>query len=204
MEQAPRRNKRKAATRAALLDAGRRLIEERGAEATQVGDIARASGVAHGTFYVHFASKDALLDELWLELDAALGAKLRSVAQMTNGHLDERQLSAIAGTCVDYWREHRGLLQALAERAAARADLRVGRDGFSPTLIALFSDIARGARRNVDDARLLAEGLVGMWMRIGMLYALGGDGHAPTREQAMQLLAYSLSCVSQPMLSKAS
>jgi AcrR family transcriptional regulator len=204
MENGPRRHKRKAATRAALLEAGRRLIEERGAEATQVGDIARASGVAHGTFYVHFASKDALLDELWLELDAELGARLRPIVDK-DVQRDERQLTAIAAACLDHWLEHRGLLRALAERAAARADLRVGRDGFSPTLASLFAELGHCASRGQTEADLLAQGLVGMWMRIGMLYALGaGAAEAPTREQALHLLTYSLACVSQPLLQKAS
>jgi AcrR family transcriptional regulator len=48
----------------ALMDAAERLFLERGVTATSVDDITTAARVAKGTFYVYFASRDALLSAL--------------------------------------------------------------------------------------------------------------------------------------------
>jgi AcrR family transcriptional regulator len=47
-----------------LLDAAERVLEEKGLRATTVADIATAAGVAKGTVYLYFASKDALFAAL--------------------------------------------------------------------------------------------------------------------------------------------
>jgi AcrR family transcriptional regulator len=51
-------------TRAALAQAGRELLEERGFAAMSIDDVAQRAGVSHGTFYTHFESKEALLREI--------------------------------------------------------------------------------------------------------------------------------------------
>lgn len=48
------------ARRAALIDAARRVFEERGFLDTRVADIAAEAKVAQGTFYTYFDSKDAI------------------------------------------------------------------------------------------------------------------------------------------------
>jgi AcrR family transcriptional regulator len=50
--------------RAELLAAASRLFEERGFETVTIADITEAAGVAKGTFYLYFDSKDGLLDAL--------------------------------------------------------------------------------------------------------------------------------------------
>lgn len=51
-------------TRAALAQAGRELLEERGFAAMSIDDVVQRAGVSHGTFYTHFPSKEALLREV--------------------------------------------------------------------------------------------------------------------------------------------
>lgn len=48
-------------TRERLLVAAREVFEERGFDATRMGDIARAAGVSHGTVYTWFATKEDVL-----------------------------------------------------------------------------------------------------------------------------------------------
>jgi AcrR family transcriptional regulator len=48
--------------RAGILLAARRLVAEKGFAQTSVGDIVRAVGVAQGTFYYHFSSKEEVLN----------------------------------------------------------------------------------------------------------------------------------------------
>jgi TetR/AcrR family transcriptional repressor of nem operon len=51
-------------TRAALLDAGLRIAEEHGLAGMSVNRVVAVAGVAKGTFYVHFADRDAFLSAL--------------------------------------------------------------------------------------------------------------------------------------------
>lgn len=56
--------------RVALLDAAERVIGERGAAATTIADLTNAAGVAKGTFYLYFDSKEALFDAVqarWID-----------------------------------------------------------------------------------------------------------------------------------------
>ncbi len=46
-----------------ILDAAARLFRERGSAGVSVSEIMQATGLTHGAFYNHFASKDALLAE---------------------------------------------------------------------------------------------------------------------------------------------
>ena len=51
-------------TRALLLEAARRVFEEKGFTETRIGDITAEADVAHGTFYTYFESKHELFREV--------------------------------------------------------------------------------------------------------------------------------------------
>jgi AcrR family transcriptional regulator len=51
----------RAATRKRILDAARRLFADNGFEATTTRDIAQAAGIATGTLFNYFATKDAIV-----------------------------------------------------------------------------------------------------------------------------------------------
>lgn len=61
--------KRSLATRAKLLDAARDTVKDKGYAGLRVEDVVAKAQVAKGTFFTHFADKDALMDIL---LGAAL------------------------------------------------------------------------------------------------------------------------------------
>ena len=67
-------------TRAALLDAGRVVAERDGLSGLSVNRVVAQAGVAKGTFYVHFADRDAFVDALHERFHArvqeAVGAAL--------------------------------------------------------------------------------------------------------------------------------
>src|SRR4051812_29834043 len=50
-----------------LLDGGMRVFAERGVHAARVDDIVRAAKTSHGTFYLYFPNKEALLRALAVE-----------------------------------------------------------------------------------------------------------------------------------------
>lgn len=71
----PTRSSRSTDRRQQLLDAAERCFVERGVHDTTVADITRAAGVAKGTFYLYFGSREQLLGAL----------KERSVQRFVDG-----------------------------------------------------------------------------------------------------------------------
>lgn len=70
-----------------LIGAAEELFREKGCEETSVSDIVRKVGVAQGTFYYYFRSKDAILDAVLDHyLDDHLEPAIRSI--MADGSLD--------------------------------------------------------------------------------------------------------------------
>lgn len=100
--------------RAELLEAARRLFVRDGFAEASVSRIVREIGVAQGTFYYYFASKEAALDALLAAHVAEVAERLRAVAaapalaprraleamvrtQLEHGATRARELSAIPG-----------------------------------------------------------------------------------------------------------
>ncbi len=58
-----------------------RLFAEKGVRETTIRDIAASAGIAEGTMYRHYGSKDELASTLFLENYAAVGRRLRQVEE---------------------------------------------------------------------------------------------------------------------------
>jgi AcrR family transcriptional regulator len=68
------------AKEASILDAALDLFVERGYEATSVPEVAQRAGVAAGTIYLYFASKEALVNVLLARIKGALAGRLLAAA----------------------------------------------------------------------------------------------------------------------------
>ncbi len=90
---APAHGPRRGATRRKLFDAAVTLIAEQGFSATTVDEIAERAGVAKGTVYYNFASKNVLYEELLRDGVDLLAASLRDAA--------DRAVRVDGGTRVD-------------------------------------------------------------------------------------------------------
>ncbi len=99
-----------------VLDAGRAVLAEDGLNATMELIAARA-GVGVGTVYRHFATKDALLDELVRRIVAELTAA--AAADLARG--DGTGLEHFLGVIGQSFTEHRGYAHLLVGRAAAKS-----------------------------------------------------------------------------------
>jgi AcrR family transcriptional regulator len=76
-----RRDRRKLATRQALLDAARALLVSRSMDALSVDEIVDRADVARGTFYNYFSDKDALERELASQTRARIEGEIARVNQ---------------------------------------------------------------------------------------------------------------------------
>lgn len=68
-----------AQTRVRLLRAAKQVFEEMGYLPARVADIVKAAGVAHGSFYHYFDSKEDVFRELAEQADAALVAPMQEI-----------------------------------------------------------------------------------------------------------------------------
>lgn len=100
----PKGDKR-ARTRAALLEAARALIREKGHERTTLADVAQRAGMTSGAIYGNFANRDALFIALaetyWAPVkpkfraDATFPEKMRALAEATVAAIPERREAAV-------------------------------------------------------------------------------------------------------------
>jgi AcrR family transcriptional regulator len=126
-----------------LLAAARRVFAEKGLPNATISDVTEAAGVAKGTFYLHFDSKEALLGALKQQFVDDLVSRALQL-YTTVGHDDWWALADVTvESMIDYLLDHRDLIQVFA------------RDGFQPQSAALFGD-ASGKLRNMFAAGIKA------------------------------------------------
>ncbi|MFH8406598.1 TetR/AcrR family transcriptional regulator [Streptomyces sp. NPDC018019] len=116
-------------TRAALIEAAKRLFATRGYLNTKVTDITAEAGRAAGSFYNHFAGKEELLKALLDELAAA-----SDTFAAADGHkADFSDPDAIRYHVTAAWRvhrEHAPIMLALRQAALVSADFARTLDRF--------------------------------------------------------------------------
>lgn len=171
----PIRGTLRARTRDLLLDAAVRVFARKGAGAAAIHEIATEAGVANGTFYNYFRTREALLEatslRLAAQLHAAIGASRAAV---------DDPAERVAIGC------RRFVLQAQSDPVWAAALLRVWHSTGTPKAIAadpLVADLRAGRRRGrlqyADEAaaRDLVQGTVLSGMR-SVLEGRPAEAHA--------------------------
>jgi AcrR family transcriptional regulator len=168
------RTRRGRETRSAILRAAEEVIGAHGYAAAGIADITRAAGIAQGTFYIYFESKEHVFRELVTEM----------------GRLTRKTLSdAVAGAPDRLGAERLGL-RAFLEIAATRPTLynivEEARFVAPEAYNAYFTAFARNYARNLaaaasegeirfGDAEIRAWALMGMAVTLGERYM-----HAPS------------------------
>lgn len=110
--------------RGEILEATRRAIGEQGIVDISMERIAQEAGLAKGTLYLYFESKEALLESALEYTYEEFIERSRAVADAAAGYTEK--IRAIAASIVESNAEHRAFGQALQERP----DL--GPEGASP------------------------------------------------------------------------
>ena len=100
-----------------ILDAAVRVFARQGFHACRVADIADEAGVAYGLVYHYFASKDEVLDTLFLERWNVMLALIREVDAASSPDGDglpvREKLGAIASFIVDSYRHDPDLMKVI-------------------------------------------------------------------------------------------
>jgi AcrR family transcriptional regulator len=171
------------ATRERLLAAARALIEEGGYGSASVAAIAERAGVAAGTLYRHFPSKEDLFVEVFRSVCAGEERAMLAAATADSGSASERLQEVLATFAQRALRNRRLAWALIAEPVDPRVDAeRLAYRARYAELIAaaLAAGIAAG-ELPTQDVALTAAALVGGCAEalVGPLSPLAGSGPAP-------------------------
>lgn len=160
------RTRRGQDTRAAILRAAEAVIGELGFAAASIADITRKAGIAQGTFYIYFQSKDEVFRELVMEM-----------GRLTRSFLTE----AVADAPDRITAERRGLrafLSFVAQRPTLYNIVMEARFVAPDAYRAYYTTFARGYAQNLAAAvreNEIREGNaeIRAWALMGMAITLG-------------------------------
>ncbi len=135
LDQARRRRVMKPADerRREILEAATELFRDRGFETTTVQAVAAAAGMAAGTVYLYFPSKEAILTALQEDFEAGLIDRFAEISEAVLQEEDatgeivsyEEAVSRLIDGLVDFSLEHRAVAEVIARhvgRVSATAD----------------------------------------------------------------------------------
>jgi AcrR family transcriptional regulator len=181
---APRRTQgeRRAATRGALVSAARELFAERGFAGVSREEIVERAGVTRGAMYHYFASKEALFQAAYEEVERDLCEALAAAASAGSDPVEELRLGAVAFLHAAGTGEVRrialldapavldadtrraleeqyglGLMRAVLSEIEAAGRLAVGsQEAMAPILMAAMHEAATQVAEGADEAAYVA------------------------------------------------
>jgi AcrR family transcriptional regulator len=168
------RARQRDATRRQLVQAGLRIVAERGFAGATTAAIAQASGKAHGTVFVHFGTREGLVAELVTEIGRAMSQRLAEISDDAPGlpQVLDSHLGALAQHEVLYARL---LCEAATLPDAARARLFALQSGIAWRLRTAYErEAALGAARVLDPVAL-----ANMWIALTNHYLMNRDLFSP-------------------------
>jgi AcrR family transcriptional regulator len=157
-------------TRRQLIQAGLRVVADAGFAGASTAAIAQATGKAHGTVFVHFATRDALVAELVAEVGRAMSARLAELdsAQPTIAQMLDAHLTALSENELLYARL---LGEATTLPAAARAHIFALQSGVAWRLRGAYTRAReQGTVREIDPVAL-----ANIWISLTNHYLLNRD-----------------------------
>lgn len=183
-----------AATRKRLFEAAEEVFGEQGFDAASISEITRRAGVAQGTFYLYFESKQAIFSELVRHI----GRDLRhTIAEAVEGLEDRIEVERKGfETFFEYVRRHPNMYRIV--RQAEFVDREAFRDYYESIAdryrVGLEKAAARGQIRDLP-SEVVAWALMGMGDLLGIRWIiLRRDGKVPDEviDAVMEFIAGGL------------
>lgn len=174
MEAKQPKTKRGQQTREQILTAAEHVFGSQGFVAASIADITREAGVAQGTFYIYFPSKEAVFRELVLDMGVKTRQALSSVIAQAPDRLSAEHVGLRA--FLEFVKEHPDLYRIVEE--AQFVDPQSYRTYFYTFAEAyqkrLEQAVARGDIQCADP-EVVAWALMGLAKGLGERFALWGD-----------------------------
>jgi AcrR family transcriptional regulator len=177
-------------TREKLLAAAEAEVGEKGFHAVGIGDITRRAGVALGSFYTYFESKE----EIYRALVSYLSQRVRSWVGERVAGIPDRVAAEGRGleAFLEFTRQHPGLYRIISEAEF------VANDAF----VEHYTGFARAYRENLEaagrrgdiragDYEIWSWAIMGMMVFLGLRFADWDDQTPPARvaERVQDLIA---------------
>jgi AcrR family transcriptional regulator len=178
----------KAATRQRIVEAARRLFTTNGFEATSTRDIADAAGIATGTLFNYFPTKEAVLASLVAEAVAGIEQQVDTEALDADSFEEDLFAFVAAGLrMLKPWRKHLPVLldTALSPLAVACAD-----EAQSLRASHLESVVRLAKKHRLGDLPAVALQLY--WTLYTGVLLFWAHDRSPKQEDTLALLDHSL------------
>lgn len=147
---------------AKLLDAGMRVLAERGYHAARVDDVVRLAKVSHGTFYLYFANKEDLFRTLAVACADEMTALAGSLGPVPAGAAGEAELRRWLTEFIATYRKYGVVIRAWMEDQVTTRELgRLGTRTFNAITQALETRLAE-VHGDEHDAEVAAAALLAM------------------------------------------
>jgi AcrR family transcriptional regulator len=167
-------------TREKLLRAAEFEFGERGFHAVAINDITRKAGVALGTFYVYFESKE----EIFRSLVSYLSHRVRSTLAEKVADAPDRMTAERKGleAYIEFVREHKGLSRIISEAEFVANDAfaehyRVFSQGYRANLEAA----SKNREIRSGDYEIWSWAIMGMAVFLGLRFAEWDDSVPPDK-----------------------
>lgn len=177
----------------AILKAARRVFLKDGYASAKMSDIASEAGVAPGTLYLYFDSKESLASALGEDYYARLSSKLGNVMKNLR---DPGGVETLVDWAIQIAGQERDLLVLTMAREylrEANSPLEARQRFVAELGEGLKEHIVSGEMRSYADANILADLMLAVIRRITMSYAVFGESNAEQmRAAAIKLLQHAL------------
>jgi AcrR family transcriptional regulator len=166
-------------TRRKLLEAAERIFAELGYHDASIVKITEAAGVGQGTFYLYFASKKEIFDELVLDLNARVRAAMTEAAAQGTSRA-ERELLGF-GAFFRFTAEHPALYRIIRQAEFVSPEtLVVHYERLTGGYVAGLRAAMEAGEVAEGDPEVLAWSLMGIGELVGMRWILwNGEREMP-------------------------
>ena len=176
-------SRRGAATRQKLLHAAEEVFGDLGYHEASIVKITETAGVSQGTFYLYFASKQEVFDELVRDLNRRIRHAMTEASKGAKDRLEAELLGF--GGYFAFTSRHPGLYKIIRQAAFVSPEIfRYHYDRVSaPYVTALREAVERGEVGPIDP-EVSAWALMAIGEMVGMRWIVSGDGSVPERVHA--------------------
>ena len=170
-------------TRTRLLESAEQVFGDIGYHDASIVKITEAAGVGQGTFYLYFATKKDVFDELVRDLNRRVRHAMKDASSKGETRLDAELLGF--GAYFTFTREHPALYRIIRQAEFVSPEmLRYHYDRLSAGYIDALAEASASGEIGKLDAEVAAYALMGLGEMIGMRWILWGEGAMPERVTA--------------------
>jgi len=170
-------------TRTRLLDAAERVFGELGYHDASIVKITEAAGVGQGTFYLYFASKKDVFDELVRDLNRRVRHAMKESSSQGSTRIEAELLGF--GAYFRFTAEHPALYRIIRQAEFVSPEmLHYHYEKLAEGYVeGLRESMAKGDVGDIDP-EVSAWALMAAGELLGMRFILWGDGEVPTHVEA--------------------